>query len=72
LEKHHEVLRITLAELEAARKAKMKATTEASKKEDKIEVQRHASYRRVQVVAAATADGRDREALRRSSWPVTE
>jgi hypothetical protein len=52
------IMRITLAELAAAHKAKMKATTVASKKEDKIEVQRHVSYRRVQVVAAAAADGR--------------
>jgi hypothetical protein len=72
LEKQNEELRVMLAELEAVQKSKMKATTVASKNEDKVEVTWLVSCWRVQIVAAAAPDGRDCETLRRSSWPVTE
>jgi hypothetical protein len=58
-------VKANLAELEAARKAKTKATTSVPEEENKADVQRYASCRRVRVVAATTTDGRDRAALRR-------
>jgi hypothetical protein len=45
-----------MAEVKAALKRKTKATTAEPKKENKVEVQRHASCWKVQIVAVVTAD----------------
>jgi hypothetical protein len=58
-------LKAKIAELEAARKTKTKATTAAPRKEDMSEVWQCASCRRIRLVTAATADTRDRAALKR-------
>jgi hypothetical protein len=66
LERQNEELKAKVVELEAALEQKAEATTEAFKEEGNVaECQRRVSCRRVQVVAAAAQDDRERAALRR-------
>jgi hypothetical protein len=66
LEKQIEELKAKMAELEAALEGNAEATTEALKEEgSEAECQRRVTCRRVQMVAAAAPDDRERAALRR-------
>jgi hypothetical protein len=66
LERQNEELRTKVAELEAALERKTEATTEAPKEEGtEAECQRRVTCRRVEMVAAADPDDRERVALRR-------
>jgi hypothetical protein len=56
LQKQIKELKAKMAEVKAALKRKTKATTAEPEKENKVEVQRHASCWRVQIVAVVTAD----------------
>jgi hypothetical protein len=67
-----EELKAKVAELEAALERKTEATTEAPKEEgSEAECQRRVTCRRVQMVAAADSDDRERVALRRGQLSVT-
>jgi hypothetical protein len=66
LERQNEELKAEVAELEAALERKTEATTEAPKEEgSEAEFQRRVTCRRVQMVAPADPDDRERAALRR-------
>jgi hypothetical protein len=66
LEKQIEELKAKMAELEAALEEKAESTTAALKEEgSEAECQRRVTCRRVQKVAAAASDDRERAALRR-------
>jgi hypothetical protein len=72
LEKQNEELNAKVAELEAALDRKTEATTEAPKEGgSEAECQRRVTCRRVQMVAAADPDDRERVALRRGQLART-
>jgi chromosome segregation ATPase len=65
LEKQIKELKEKVAELEATLEEKAEATTEALEEGSEAECQRRVTCRRVQMVAAAAPDDRERAALRR-------